>query len=59
MQQAYWLIKREAASSIPAPKWARTPLGNNRVIPETEEEEAIQGDFRLMGAKTDWGADVS
>ncbi|MCS3025914.1 hypothetical protein NXW75_23655 [Bacteroides xylanisolvens] len=55
----YWLIKREAASSIPAPKWARTPLGNNRVIPETEEEEAIQGDLRLMGAKTDWGADVS
>ena len=40
-------------------QWARTPLGNNRVIPETEEEEAIQGDLRLMGAKTDWGADVS
>ena len=28
-------------------------------IPETDEEEAIQGELRLMGAKTDWGADVS
>jgi len=37
-------------------EWARMPLGNNRVILETEEEEAIQGDLRLMGARTDWGS---
>ncbi len=29
-QQVYWLIKREAASSILAPKWARTPLGKQQ-----------------------------
>lgn len=34
-------------------------IRKNRVIPETEEEEAIQGDLRLMGARNDWGADVS
>ena len=30
---------------MPTLKWARTPLGNNKVIPETEEAGAIRDSF--------------
>lgn len=52
-QPLYWLIKREVLSSIPKLKWARTPLGNNKVIPQTEETATTGNSLMLMGAKVD------